>query len=289
LTTEAEVVGRPSNRLRSFWKTYSRSKSAVLGLALVLFFTVVAVFGNVIAPGNPLALTNYDLAPPSLKFPFGTDNLGRNLFIDVVHGTSTSLWVGFSAAIISMVLGILIGGLSGYFGGKTENVLMRTTDFFLIIPRFFLAIMIVSIFGGSLFNIIVVIGVTSWPSTARLARAEFLSLREREFVEAARALGAGNFRIMFREILPNAASPLIVNGALSMSGAILIEAGLAFLGLTNSNVVSWGTLLQNAQLYLSVAWWMALFPGLSILLTCWGLNLVGDGLNDALNPRLRDR
>lgn len=274
-------------KAQRFWKEYQKNKPAVAGLAVIAFFVVIAFSANLIAPSDPFDISGENLAQPSAKHPLGTDDLGRDIYTGVVKGSRVSLTVGFLSALISTFIGILIGGFAGYFGGRSENVLMRISDFFLIIPRFFLAMLVIVLFGASLLNIIVVIGITSWPGTARLARAEFLSLRELEYVESARVLGASNMRIIFSEILPNAAPPIIVNSAISMSTAVLIEAGLSFLGLGDPSLVSWGSLLRNAQSFLRVAWWLAFFPGLCILLTAWGLNLIGDGLNDALNPRLR--
>lgn len=193
--------------------------------------------------------------------------------------------VGFCAVLTSTAIGITVGATAGYFGGVFDNVMMRVTEMFQILPQFFLAIVIVALFGSSIWIVILVIGVLSWPVTARLLRAEFLSLRGREFVDAARGLGMSDRDIILREILPNALPPIIVNAALQISSAILLETSLAFLGLGDPNVMSWGTMLHNAQDFFGRAWWMAAFPGMALFLTTLSLNLVGDGINDALNPK----
>jgi peptide/nickel transport system permease protein len=199
-----------------------------------------------------------------------------------------SLMVGILAALTSSVIGIAVGAIAGFMGGKIDDVLMRITELFQVMPKFFLALMIAFFFGPSVWNIIFVIGILSWPSTCRLVRAEFLSLKEQEFVLAARSIGARKSSIIFNEILPNASPPVIVNASLQVASAILIEATLSFFGLGDPSWVSWGRMLYDAQRLLRVAWWVSFFPGASIFLVVLGLNLVGDGMNDALNPRLRE-
>lgn len=275
-------------RLGGFWRQFKRNKAAVLGLAVSLFFLMIALLGPLISPYDPYELVAERLQEPCFNHPMGTDDLGRDIFSQVLYGARISLLIGFSAAGISVVVGVLVGSISGFSGGKVDDILMRTTELFQTIPRFFLAILLISFFGSSVWNVILAIGILSWPSTARLVRAEFLSLRERQFVEAAKAVGAGNLNIVVDEILPNALSPVIVNGTLQLASAILLEAMLSFLGLGDPNVFSWGTILNNAQLYLRQAWWMVSFAGIMIAVTVLGLNLVGDGLNDALNPRLKE-
>lgn len=229
------------------------------------------------------------LAPPGRAHLFGTDDLGRDIWTGVLHGARVSLLVGVLAAATSALIGVLVGSVAGFYGGRLGDVLMRATEFFLVIPTFLLALVLVAVSRPSIWNIIFTLGILGWPSTARLARAEFLSLREREFVMAARAMGVYPVRILFRHILPNAAPPLIVNSSLGVATAILVEAGLSFLGLGDPNLFSWGLMLRNSREFLRMAWWMPTFPGLAIFVTVLSLNLVGDGLNDALNPRLRQR
>ena len=278
-----------SSRLIGFWRRYRRNRAAVIGLATTCFFVAIAFAAPLISPFDPLRMIGRPFETPNDAHPMGTDDLGRDIFAGVLYGSRISLLVGFLAAATSTAIGIFIGGLSGYYGGHIDDILMRITELFLVIPMFFLALIMVALFGANMWNIILVIGVLTWPATARLARAEFLSLKEREFTDAARALGASDRNLIFDEILPNAIPPVIVNGSLMVARAILTEAGLSFLGLGDPTVASWGIMLNNAQRFIRQAWWMAIFPGLSIFLVVLGLNLVGDGLNDALNPRLRER
>jgi len=227
--------------------------------------------------------------PPTANYPFGTDDLGRDIYSNVIYGARTSMMVGLLAAMISVLIGILVGAFSGYYGGKLDDLLMRSSEIFLVLPTFLLALIIVAVFGTNINNIIFAIAIVSWPRTARLLRAEFLTMKEREFVEAARVLGSKHIDIMLSEILPNAIFPVIVNASLEVATAILTEAGLSFLGAGDPNVPSWGLMLNNAQNYLREAWWMAAFPGAMLFLACLSLNLVGDGLNDYFNPRLKER
>jgi len=261
-----------------------------VGLAILVTLAFVAVFAQYLFPYNPFGVyPGSVLLSPSKEYPFGTDDLGRDIFKLVMFGAKISLTVGFSSVIISASIGVAVGAVSGYYGGKIEDLLMRFTDMLLIIPNFFLILLVVAFFGSSIRNVILVIGLTTWPGTARLLRSEFLSLREQEFVEAARIVGASNLRLIFRHILPNAVYPVIVNASLQVGSSILLEAGLSFLGLGDPSLVSWGRMLSIAQLYMRGAWWMAIFPGVAIFITVMAFNLVGDGLNDALNPRLRER
>lgn len=275
--------------MKRFWKRYRKNRAAVFGLLAIGFVIVVALITPYLDISSPFKMGEKPLSPPSKANIMGTDDLGRDVMSRVMHGSRISLMVGFLASLTSTLIGILLGAPSGYYGGLIDDILMRITELFQVIPRFFLALIFVAIFGPSMWNIIIVIGFLSWPVTARLVRAEFLSLKEREFVEASKALGQDDLRLIFSRILPNAIPPIIVSSSLQVASAILLEAMLSFLGLGDPQSISWGQLLNNAQLFIRQAWWMVTFPGLAISMTILGLNLVGDGLNDALNPRLKNR
>lgn len=255
-------------------------------MALALSIAVAALVAPRIAPGDPLASVGPALRPPSSAHWLGTDDLGRDILAGLLHGARVSLFVGLAVALISTACGVLVGGLAGYFGRWVDDALMRLAELVQILPRFFLAIIIATLFGGSLLNIVLLLGLTFWPSTARLLRAQILSLREREFVVAARAIGATDPAILIRHVLPNALTPVLVNASLQVGGAILIEAGLSFLGLGDRSYVSWGYMLNSAQPFIQLAWWMSVFPGLALLLTVVGVNLVADGINEARNLEL---
>ena len=275
--------------LSNFWRSYKNNKGAVIGLIIIVFFVAVGLVAPIIAPNPTKVGIGPRFLPPSWEFPMGTDNLGRDLFQGVISGARISLMVGFSAAGTSMIIGIIVGSVSGYLGGHVDSILMRITEFFQIVPSFFLALIMVTLLGGSIWNVVIVISVLSWPRVARLIRAQFLSLKEKEFIEAARAVGESTGYIIFGEILINALPPAVVNSSLEVGRAIIVEAGLSFIGLGDPNQISWGYLLRNAQEFLRSAWWMAVFPGACIFLLVTALNLVGDGLNDVINPRLKER
>jgi peptide/nickel transport system permease protein len=271
------------------WLRFSANRAALLALAVIMLIALAAVFAPQLATHDPLAISRDRLAAPSWSHLMGTDNVGKDMFSGVLYGARISLAVGILAGLTSLTIGIIVGALAGYYGGIVDSLLMRMSEFFQIIPRFFLAILIVALLGGGLEKTILVIGGLSWPAVARIIRAQFLSLREREMVEAARAIGFGHWHIIVREILPNALAPAIVQGTLDISEAILLESGLSFFGLSNPDMPSWGEMLNRAQPFLRTAWWMSLFPGLAIFVTVLAFNLVGDGVNDMLNPHARER
>lgn len=219
----------------------------------------------------------------------GTDDLGRDTLSRVIHGARVPLAVGFLAAATALILGVIVGSVAGYFGGRADDVLMRATEYVLVIPRFFLALLIVAMLGAGIAKIVLVIGILEWPEVARVVRAQFLTFREREFVLAARAIGLSHRRIIFNEILPNAIPPAIVVASFLVARAILLEAGLSFLGLGDPNLISWGSLLSEAQERMWSSMWLAIFPGMAISLLVLCVNLCGDGINDVLNPRLKGR
>ena len=262
-----------------------------MSLWFVMLLTVIAIIPGYFASQDPTEMSfNETFIPPCSEHIMGTDNVGRDVFSRVIYGVQVSLMVGFIAVVISFAIGVSVGALSGYYGGKLDKFLMALTDVFLVIPGFFLILLIIAIYGSSIYNVMIVIGLLSWMSTARIVRAEFLTLREMEFVEAAKSLGAGDSRIVFKHILPNALAPAIINSSLLVASAILIEAGLSFLGLGDINRITWGQMLAYSQGFqLAGYWWMTFFPGLAIFATVLAFNLIGDGLNDAFNPRLRGR
>lgn len=257
----------------------------MLGLGVLLGLVIVAVFAGIIAPGDPLRRAGAPLQPPSLQHWFGTDDLGRDVLVGVVHGSRPSMLVGFAAALTSAIIGTLVGGVAGYFGRTVDDVLMRLTELVQVVPRFFLVLIVAALFGPSLTTVALLLGLTFWPGTARLLRAQILSLRSRDFILAARAIGVPQQRILVRHVLPNAVAVVVVSTSLQVGAAILVEAGLSFLGLGDRSVVSWGNMLNLAQPLIRVAWWAAVFPGLAITLTVMAANMVGDGLNAALDPR----
>jgi peptide/nickel transport system permease protein len=273
----------------SFAARFLRNRLAAIASLWILALGSLAVAAPWVAPGDPLRVGRDAFAPPGSGYLLGTDNQGRDVFTGVVYGTRVSLVVGLLAALTSSSVGVLVGAVAGFNGGWIDAFLMRLTELFQVMPRFFLAILVVALFGSGVQQLILVIGMLGWPPTARLVRAGILSLREQPFVEAARATGVPGWRLCVREILPNSLPPAVVAGSLDVAQAILTEAGLSFFGLGDPNLVSWGSMLFNAQGFLRHGWWLTVFPGLAIFLTVVAFNLVGDGVNDALNPKLHQR
>jgi len=269
-------------------RRFSRNRLSLAALAVVAVIIFVALCASVISPRNPMAIDVHNvLSPPSVAHPFGTDELGRDVLSRMIWGSRVSLKVGFIAVGLAILVGTLIGSIAGFYGGRVDALLMRFVDIMLAFPTFFLILAVISVLEPSIYTIMVVIGFTGWMDVARLVRAEYLTLKERDFVVAARASGAGNLRIIFRHILPNALSPVFVASAFGVAGAILIESGLSFLGLgVQPPDPSWGNILTSGKDNIEVAWWLSLFPGLAILATVLSYNLVGEGLRDALDPRL---
>ena len=268
---------------------FARNRPALIGAAILATLLAIVLATPLLYPNDPFHLAGPPLQPPGARYLLGTDTLGRDVAAGIAYGARTSLLIGVGATLAAILLGAIVGGLSGYYRGPTEIVLMRLTEFFQTIPAFILAILIVAILSPSITTEIVAIAAVSWPGIARLVRGEFVSLGGREFVLACTGLGATDARIVFRHLLPNCTSPIIAVGSLLIGTAILIESGLAFLGLGDPNVMSWGLIISAGRAVLRSAWWICTFPGIAILLTVLGINLVGDGLNEALNPRLRDR
>ena len=278
-------------QLKNFWRYFKRNRLAVGGMAVILITFVIAGTASFIAPEDPGKTdVSLKLKPPSPEHYLGTDQLGRDVFSRMLHGAKVSLSVGFVAVAISILIGILVGAVAGYYGAWVDSLLMRFVDIMLCFPSFFLILTVVALLGPSLFKVMVVIGITSWMGTSRFVRAEFLSLRERDFVQAAQALGVKDLRIIFLHILPNALAPVFVTATLDVASAILVEAGLSFLGFgVQPPAPSWGNILTEGRTYIFDAWWLTVFPGLAILITVLSFNLLGEGLRDALDPRLRGR
>jgi peptide/nickel transport system permease protein len=272
--------------VREFWRRYRQNKGAVVGLATLVFVVIVAVAAPLVFPASPWEMAGAPFQRPFGEFPLGTDMLGRNVLSGIVHGARVSLMVGVVSTIFAVTLGLAFGALAGYFGGVLDDALMRFTEFFQTIPSFVFAIVLVAIFRPSIVSIVAAIAIVSWPPVARLVRGEFLSLRRREFVQAAVVVGESHLQIILGQILPNALSPVIVMASLMIASAILLESALSFLGLGDPNMMSWGYMIGASRSVIRQAWWMSTFPGIAIFLTVLALNLVGEGLSDAMNPRL---
>ena len=271
-----------------FISRLKENKLAMSGLAVVIWLVAVALLAPLITPYGPNDIdVNSILLSPSWQHPFGTDELGRDVYTRMVYGARISLYVGIIAAGLATIIGVALGALAGYYGGVVESVIMRFTDIMLCFPSFFLILTIIAVLDPMIENIMAVIGLTGWMGTCRLVRAEFLTLKEREFVVAAQSLGAADMRVIFRHILPNAMAPVLVSLTFGVAGAILTESGLSFLGLgVQPPDPSWGNILTQGKSSIEIAWWLSLFPGLAILITVLGYNLLGEGIRDALDPRL---
>jgi peptide/nickel transport system permease protein len=269
------------------------NKRLIFGIMIVVTMALIAVFAQFVATHDPLEMdfsSEARLQPPSLKHFFGTDSLGRDIFSRMVYGSRISLSVGFIAVFISLVIGVFLGGLSGYYGRWVDGTIMRLVEVMYCFPTFFLIMMVITFLGPNIVNVMVVIGITSWAGLCRLVRAEFLTLRERDFVQAARVQGVSDMRIIFRHILPNAMAPVYVSATLSVGAAILVESALSFLGLgVQVPTPSWGNILSNGKNYIDYAWWLTLFPGLAILLTVLSFNLIGESLREMLDPKLMEK
>jgi peptide/nickel transport system permease protein len=273
----------------AFWGKFRRNRPAVVALAILVAVLLIAAFGPMIYPVDPFDMLGRPSTPPSQRFLLGTDVSGRDILAGLIHGARVSLLIGMAASLGATLLGLLVGAIAGYYGRAIDTVLMRCTDFFLTIPSFVLVIVLIAIFRPSVASVTLAIAAVSWPQVARLARAEFIAHRDREYVLACRALGMSDFEIITRQILPNALPSVIVVSSLLVATAILTESGLSFLGLSDPNVISWGYMIGVGRTVLRVAWWMPAIPGIAILVTVLCINLVGEGLNDALNPRLQQR
>ncbi len=273
--------------MRDAARAFLRHPSGVIGLVILLAVVAIAALAPALFPDSPWDMAGAPFQPPlSDDLPLGSDTLGRNIAAGIAHGARVSLTIGIASTLAALGIGVTIGMVAGYFGGRIDDALMRFTELFQTIPSFVLAVVLVAILTPSIATIIGTIAIVSWPPLARLTRAEFMSLKSREFVEAARCQGESGLAIVGRHILPNALSPIIVTGSLTVASAILLESALSFLGLGDPNLMSWGFMVGAARTVIRQAWWMSVFPGLAILLTVLAINLLGEGLNDALNPRI---
>jgi peptide/nickel transport system permease protein len=272
-----------------FLHRFSRNKVAVAGSIVVIFLFVISFLAPWIAPYDPVSVNlRMVLTAPSSSHLFGTDQLGRDVFSRMIWGARISLKVGFVATGIAILVGTILGAVAGYYGRWVDAAIMRFTDIMLCFPTFFLILAVIAILEPSIWNIMVVIGVTGWMGVTRLVRADFISLKERDFVQAAMALGAGDLRIIFIHILPNAMASVFVTATLGVAGAILTESALSFLGIgVQPPTPSWGNILTAGKDNIDIAWWLSLYPGLAILITVLGYNLLGEGIRDSLDPRLR--
>lgn len=271
-------------------KMFSANHSAVIGLVILVFVISLSLIGPLFYKTDPFEMVWAPFSPPGEEgFLLGTDYLGRDLLAQIIHGGRASLIVGCAAALLSALIGITMGALAGFYRGWVEEVLMRITEFFQVLPTLLFSMVLVALFGASLPMITFSIGVVSWTAVARITRAEFLKIRELEYVTAARSGGARDFNLIFSVILPNAFPPIVVQTALLVGFAILFEAGLSFLGLSDPNVMSWGAIMGNNRPYILQQGFTIMYPGLAIFITVLSISLVGDGLNDALNPKLRKR
>ena len=281
---------QPEGPWREALRMFARNPSAIAGMLMLGAVLLVALGGPWLMGADPFEITAAPMTPPfSEDALLGTDYLGRDVLTTLVYGGRATLLVGAVAAFLSVAIGITLGAMAGYYGGRVDAVLMRVTEFFQVLPALLFAMVVVTLFSPTLLTITLAIGVVSWTGTARLTRAEFMKYRNLEFVRAERAIGAGHARIIWRVILPNALPPLIVSATLAIGSAILFEAALSFLGLGDQNRMSWGLMIGASRQYVLSCWWAVAFPGAAIFVTVLAVSLIGDGLNDALNPKLRER
>jgi peptide/nickel transport system permease protein len=275
--------------MTDFLERFFKNKMAVAGSIVVMLLFAVSLLAPWIAPYDPSTIDlKHVLAPPSFGHPLGTDQLGRDVLSRMIWGARISLKVGFVATGIAMLIGTILGAASGYYGRWVDAIIMRFVDIMLCFPTFFLILAVIAILEPSIWNIMIVIGLTGWMGITRLVRADFISLKERDFVSAARVIGASDFRIIFIHILPNAMASVLVATTLGIAGAILTESALSFLGIgVQPPIPSWGNILTAGKDNIDIAWWLSLYPGLAILITVLGYNLLGEGIRDSLDPRLR--
>ena len=271
-------------------RMFMRNPSAIIGSVLLILIVLIAIAGPMLYPVDPFEIRWAPMTEPFTADAWlGTDYLGRDVLTTLIYGGRATLLVGAVAALLSVVIGISIGAFAGFYGGRVDAVLMRITEFFQVLPALLFAMVVVSLFSPTLVTVTIAIGIVIWPGTARLTRGEFMKVRGMDFVRAERSIGARNARLMWKVILPNAFPPLVVSATLAVGSAILFEAGLSFLGLGDPNQMSWGLMIGSSRNYVLSSWWAVTFPGAAIFVTVLAVSLIGDGLNDALNPKLRER
>ena len=271
-------------------RMFLRNPAAIAGMVMLVLMLAVAIAGPWLYPADPFEIRTAPLTPPFSEDAWlGSDYLGRDVLTALIYGGRATLLVGAVAALLSVVIGITLGAFAGYYGGKIDAALMKLTEFFQVLPALLFAMVVVTLFSPTLVTVTLAIGIVSWTGTARLTRAEFMKYRGLEFVRAERAIGARDARIIWKVILPNALPPLVVSATLAIGAAILFEAGLSFLGLGDPNQMSWGLMIGSSRQYVLSCWWAVAFPGAAIFITVLAVSLIGDGLNDALNPKLRER
>lgn len=280
------VATRPGGKRReSVWRNFFRKPSTIIYIALIALMALASFIGPFFA-GDPVATTHPQFLPPSVEFPLGTDHLGRDYLARVLAGGQVSLLVGFTVAILCMTLGLIIGGVAGFYGGFADTALVKVAEFFQVLPGIVLALVAAALLGANVWIIVAILSITMWPAVARIVRAESMRIGQLGYVESQRAAGFKSLRILISDVLPNAMPPVIVATTMTVGRAILIESSLAFLGIGDSNRPSWGALLNSAQSYMTTGWWLALFPGLCIFIVVLAVNMLGDSLNDSLNPSI---
>lgn len=274
--------------MKTFWARFLGNPRVYVSFAWLAALFLVAIAADLLAPIDPFTIVGRPMLVPSAQFWLGTDSLGRDVLAGLLHGTRATILIAVLATLVAVAFGTFVGAVAGYYGGPIDDIAMRMTEFFQTIPSFLFAIVLIAILSPSASNLVVAIAVVSWPPIARVVRGEVLTVKSREFVQAAVVAGQGDAAILLKQVLPNTLSPLIVTGSLLIATAILTESALSFLGLGAPNLMSWGFMIGAGRSFMREAWWLVTVPGIAILLTVLAINLIGEGLNDALNPRLAD-
>ncbi|MBQ9424314.1 MAG: ABC transporter permease [Erysipelotrichaceae bacterium] len=277
---------KKKNTFKLILNTINNNIQLKIGLIFLAVLLFIAFFGPLFAPYNPYRLNDDLLMAPCKQYPLGTDSLGHDILSQILYGASTSLKIGFIAAMISAIIGVTLGGIAGFYGGWIDQLLNEVMNIFLMLPDFFLILMIIATFGSSMMNVMIVIGLTSWVGNARLMRAQAKAIKERTFIQSSFSMGESKSSILIHHVLPNGIFPIIANTTMNISGAILTEAGLSFLGLGDPNVVSWGQIITAGKAYLPKCWWICTFPGLMTIFTVLTFFLIGEGLNRVLSPKM---